>query len=164
MPPPRPLLHAALALYLDLHAHPELSGHEHRTAGLLAARLAELGLTVTRAVGGGHGLVGVLRNGPGPTLLLRTELDALPVTEATGLPYASTTPGVMHACGHDLHIAALTGAVALLAADRERGRRVRKGRGSCRFHFLFLGGGGCGCGGRVVGRRGGAGRAGGFQQ
>ncbi|NUV42833.1 amidohydrolase [Streptomyces sp. CAI-24] len=122
LPPPRPLLRAALALYLDLHAHPELSGHEHRTAGLLAARLTEHGLTVTRAVGGGHGLVGVLRNGPGPTVLLRTELDALPVTEATGLPYASTIPGVMHACGHDLHIAALTGAVALLAADRESWR------------------------------------------
>ncbi|MFJ9979754.1 amidohydrolase [Streptomyces cyaneofuscatus] len=122
LPLPRPLLRSALALYLDLHAHPELSGHEHRTADLLAARLAGHGLAVTRAVGGGHGLVGVLRNGPGPTVLLRTELDALPVTEATGLPYASTAPGVMHACGHDLHIAALTGAVALLAADRDSWR------------------------------------------
>ncbi|MFH8378475.1 amidohydrolase [Streptomyces cyaneofuscatus] len=122
LPVPRPLLRSALALYLDLHAHPELSGHEHRTADLLAARLTDHGLTVTRAVGGGHGLVGVLRNGPGPTVLLRTELDALPVTEATGLPYASTTPGVMHACGHDLHIAALIGAVALLAADRDSWR------------------------------------------
>lgn len=121
-PLPRPLLRAALALYLDLHAHPELSGHEHRTADLLAAWLTEHGCTVTRAVGGGHGLVGVLRNGPGPTVLLRTELDALPVTEATGLPYASTTPGVMHACGHDLHIAAAAGAVALLAADRDSWR------------------------------------------
>ncbi|MFJ7329528.1 amidohydrolase [Streptomyces cyaneofuscatus] len=121
-PLPRPLLRSALALYLDLHAHPELSGHEHRTADLLAARLTDHGLTVTRAVGGGHGLVGVLRNGPGPTVLLRTELDALPVTEATGLPYASTTPGVMHACGHDLHIAAVTGAVALLAGDRDSWR------------------------------------------
>ncbi len=122
LPLPRPLLRSALSLYLDLHAHPELSGHEHRTADLLAARLADHGLTVTRAVGGGHGLVGVLRNGPGPTVLLRTELDALPVTEATGLPYASTVPGVMHACGHDLHIAAVTGAVALLAADRDSWR------------------------------------------
>ncbi|MFF2699773.1 amidohydrolase [Streptomyces cyaneofuscatus] len=122
LPLPRPLLRSALALYLDLHAHPELSGHEHRTADHLAARLAGHGLAVTRAVGGGHGLVGVLRNGPGPTVLLRTELDALPVTEATGLPYASTTPGVMHACGHDLHIAALTGAVALLAAHRDSWR------------------------------------------
>ncbi|MFJ8402487.1 amidohydrolase [Streptomyces microflavus] len=121
-PLPRPLLRAALALYLDLHAHPELSGHEHRTAGLLASWLTEHGCTVTRAVGGGHGLVGILRNGPGPTVLLRTELDALPVTEATGLPYASTTPGVMHACGHDLHIAAAAGAVALLAADRDSWR------------------------------------------
>ncbi|MYW29626.1 M20/M25/M40 family metallo-hydrolase, partial [Streptomyces sp. SID2119] len=122
MPLPRLLLRSALALYLDLHAHPELSGHEHRTADLLAARLTDHGLAVTRAVGGGHGLVGVLRNGPGPTVLLRTELDALPVTEATGLPYASTTPGVMHACGHDLHIAAVTGAVALLADDRDSWR------------------------------------------
>ncbi|MFJ6611152.1 amidohydrolase [Streptomyces sp. NPDC091289] len=121
-PLPRPLLRSAVELYLDLHAHPELSGHEHRTAGRLAARLTELGCTVTRSVGGGHGLVGVLRNGAGPTVLLRTELDALPVTEATGLPYASTTPGVMHACGHDLHIAAVTGAVALLAASRDTWR------------------------------------------
>ncbi|MFE2293393.1 amidohydrolase [Streptomyces sp. NPDC059452] len=121
-PLPRPLLRAALGLYLDLHAHPELSGHEHRTADLLAGWLAEHGLTVTRAVGGGHGLVGVLRNGSGPTVLLRTELDALPVTEATGLPYASEVPGVMHACGHDLHIAAVAGAVALLAASRDTWR------------------------------------------
>nr|WP_103538403.1 amidohydrolase [Streptomyces sp. B188M101] len=121
-PLPRPLLRAAVELYLDLHAHPELSGHEHRTADRLAARLAGHGCTVTRSVGGGHGLVGVLRNGPGPTVLLRTELDALPVTEATGLPYASTTPGVMHACGHDLHIAAVAGAVAHLAATRDSWR------------------------------------------
>lgn len=121
-PLPRPLLRSAVEVYLDLHAHPELSGHEHRTAGRLAARLTELGCTVTRSVGGGHGLVGVLRNGPGPTVLLRTELDALPVTEATGLPYASTVPGVMHACGHDLHIAAVTGAVALLASSRDTWR------------------------------------------
>ncbi|MEU2798167.1 amidohydrolase [Streptomyces sp. NPDC007117] len=121
-PLPRPLLRSAVELYLDLHAHPELSGHEHRTADRLAARLADHGCTVTRSVGGGHGLVGVLRNGPGPTVLLRTELDALPVTEATGLPYASTVPGAMHACGHDLHIAAVTGAVALLAASRDAWR------------------------------------------
>lgn len=121
-PLPRPLLRSAVELYLDLHAHPELSGHEHRTADRLAARLAGHGCTVTRSVGGGHGLVGVLRNGPGPTVLLRTELDALPVTEATGLPYASTTPGVMHACGHDLHIAAVAGAVAHLAATRDTWR------------------------------------------
>ncbi|NEA12410.1 amidohydrolase, partial [Streptomyces sp. SID10692] len=119
---PRPVLRSAVELYLDLHAHPELSGHEHRTAGRLAARLTELGCTVTRSVGGGHGIVGVLDNGPGPVVLLRTELDALPVTEATGLAYASTVPGVMHACGHDLHIAAVTGAVALLAASRDTWR------------------------------------------
>ncbi|NEB38972.1 amidohydrolase [Streptomyces sp. SID14515] len=119
---PRPLLRSAVELYLDLHAHPELSGQEHRTADRLAARLTGHGCTVTRSVGGGHGLVGVLRNGPGPTVLLRTELDALPVTEATGLPYASTVPGVMHACGHDLHIAAVAGAVAHLAATRDTWR------------------------------------------
>ncbi|WP_326677748.1 amidohydrolase [Streptomyces sp. NBC_01237] len=122
LPVRRPVQHAvlrsAVELYLDLHAHPELSGAEHRTAGRLADRLTEHGCTVTRSVGGGHGLVGVLRNGPGPTVMLRTELDALPVTERTGLAYASTVPGVMHACGHDLHMAAVAGAVAELAAAR----------------------------------------------
>ncbi|MEE1738943.1 amidohydrolase [Streptomyces sp. BE147] len=122
LPVRRPVQHSvlrsAVELYLDLHAHPELSGAEHRTADRFAARLAGHGCTVTRSVGGGHGLVGVLRNGPGPTVMLRTELDALPVTERTGLPYTSTVPGVMHACGHDLHMAAVAGAVAELAAAR----------------------------------------------
>ncbi|MFJ2790126.1 amidohydrolase [Streptomyces sp. NPDC087290] len=119
-PPPvaREVLRPALELYLDIHAHPELSGAERRTADLFAARLEASGCTVTRKVGGGHGLVGVLRNGNGPTVMLRTELDALPVTERTGLAYASTVPGVMHACGHDLHLAAVTGAVDEL--DRTR--------------------------------------------
>ncbi|MFE6665898.1 amidohydrolase [Streptomyces sp. NPDC057697] len=114
----REVLRPALELYLDTHAHPEPSGAEQRTADLLAARLEASGCAVTRKVGGGHGLVGVLRNGDGPTVLLRTELDALAVTERTGLAYASTVPGVMHACGHDLHLASVAGAVDEL--DRTR--------------------------------------------
>lgn len=107
------------ALYLELHRHPELSGAETRTAATLAAQLRKLGFEVTTGVGG-TGVVGVLRNGQGPTVMLRTELDALPLSEKTGLPYASTVPGVMHACGHDLHMAAWTGAAALLAKLRDR--------------------------------------------
>lgn len=111
---PRGTLRGALELYLDLHAHPELSGAEARTADRFAARLEGAGATVTRGVGG-HGVVGVLRNGPGPTLMLRAELDALPIDERTGLAYASTVPGTMHACGHDLHLASVAGAFSLLA-------------------------------------------------
>ncbi|MFJ6012695.1 amidohydrolase [Streptomyces sp. NPDC092952] len=117
----REVLRPALELYLDVHAHPEPSGAERRTAALFAARLAASGCAVTRDVGG-HGVVGVLRNGDGPTVLLRTELDALPVTERTGLVYASTVPGVTHACGHDLHLAALAGAVDTLARTRSAWR------------------------------------------
>ncbi|WP_247597666.1 amidohydrolase [Streptomyces sp. RKND-216] len=127
---PSGVLRAALELYLDLHAHPELSGAESRTAARFADALERAGCTVTRGVGG-HGVVGVLTSAPsgdgngrppGPTVLLRAELDALPVAENTALPYASSVPGVMHACGHDLHLAALYGAVAMLAARRERWR------------------------------------------
>ncbi|MFF5337956.1 amidohydrolase [Streptomyces sp. NPDC013181] len=103
----------ALTLYLDVHRHPETSGEEARTAALFADRLTAAGLDVTRGVGG-HGVVGVLRNGDGPRVYLRAELDALPLAERTGLPYASTGPA-MHACGHDLHLAAATGAADLLA-------------------------------------------------
>ncbi|WP_049574213.1 amidohydrolase [Streptomyces sp. SBT349] len=110
----RDVLRSALELYLDLHLHPELSGAEERTAGRLADWLARDGYTVTRGIGG-HGVAGVLRRGPGPTVLLRGELDALPLAEETGLRYASTVPGVMHACGHDLHLAALAGAARALA-------------------------------------------------
>jgi len=78
----------AYALYLDLHQHPELSSHETRTAALLAQRLRQLGYEVTENVGG-TGVVGIMKNGSGPTVMLRTELDALPVEEQTGLPYAS---------------------------------------------------------------------------
>jgi amidohydrolase len=106
-------------VYRDLHAHPELSHHERRTAGIVAGRIREAGCEVYEGVGG-TGVVGVLRNGDGPSVLLRADMDALPVQEATGLPYASTEvtddgSPVMHACGHDVHVACLLGAVALLA-------------------------------------------------
>lgn len=104
--------------YRDLHRHPELSLREHRTAGKLAARLTEAGFEAAEGIGG-TGVAGVLRNGDGPTVLLRADLDALPVQEETGLPYASGTDGVMHACGHDLHVTWLAGAAAALAAGRE---------------------------------------------
>ncbi|MGW4703048.1 amidohydrolase [Streptomyces sp. NPDC004285] len=113
-------LRPALTLYLDVHRNPEPSGEERRTAGLFADRLAALGLDVTRGVGG-HGVVGVLRNGEGPRVYLRAELDALPLEERTGLPYAAGN-GAMHACGHDLHLAAATGAADLLARAAERWR------------------------------------------
>lgn len=105
-------------IYQDLHRHPELSMQEFRTAGIAADYLAAHGFDVTRGVGG-TGVVGVLRNGAGATVMLRADMDALPVTEATGLPYASTAKardeegvevGVAHACGHDLHVTWLMGA------------------------------------------------------
>jgi hippurate hydrolase len=114
------------ALYLDLHQHPELSFHEQQTAAKLAAELRQLGYEVTTGVGR-LGVVGVLKNGAGPTVLLRTELDALPVTENTGLPFASTVRtkddagndvGVMHACGHDIHMASWIGAARIMAGNR----------------------------------------------
>lgn len=105
-------------MYRDLHRHPELSLAEHRTAGLLAESLRKSGYETTEGVGG-TGVVGVLRNGDGPTVLLRADMDALPVHEETGLPYASTVPGVMHACGHDLHVTWLAGAAQALAAGRD---------------------------------------------
>lgn len=111
-------------LYRDLHRNPELSHQENRTAGIVAERLRSSGFEVTAGVGG-TGVVAVLRNGDGPTVLLRADMDALPVQEATGLPYASTavsTPTggdtpmpVAHACGHDMHVACLLGAAHLLA-------------------------------------------------
>ena len=116
------------AFYKDLHAHPELSHHEHRTAGRVAAELEKYGLTVQAGIGG-TGVVGRLGNGDGPTVLLRAELDALPIAEDTGVDYASTvtTTGadgrqvpVAHACGHDLHMACLLAAVKLLADHRDR--------------------------------------------
>ncbi|WP_127128739.1 amidohydrolase [Georgenia sp. SYP-B2076] len=113
-------------LYRDLHAHPELGHQESRTAGLVAAGLRDLGFEVHEHVGG-TGVVGVLANGDGPVVLMRADMDALPVAEATGLPYASTARAtdadgndvpVMHACGHDVHVACLAGAARLLAGAR----------------------------------------------
>jgi hippurate hydrolase len=115
------------ALYRDVHAHPELSLQEHRTADKAAERLRASGYDVTTGVGG-TGVVGLLSNGDGPTVMLRADMDALPVKEATGLPYASTVTAtdpdgnqvpVMHACGHDMHVTWLAGATALLAAARD---------------------------------------------
>jgi amidohydrolase len=114
------------ALYLDLHQNPELSSHETQTATKLASQLRGLGYEVTEHVGG-TGVVAILKNGPGPTVMLRTELDALPVEEKTGLPYASKVRAkddsgrevpVMHACGHDLHMAALVATAAVMAHSK----------------------------------------------
>ncbi len=113
-------------LYRDLHAHPELSFQETATAAKMAERLKTLGFEVTTGVGR-VGVVGVLKNGTGPTIALRTELDALPLEEKTGLPYASKATGrnaagaavpVMHACGHDVHMTVWIGAATVLARDR----------------------------------------------
>ena len=113
----------------DIHSHPELSQHEERTAGLVASVLESLGLEVTRNVGG-YGVVGLLRGKcEGRTVGLRADMDALPLDEATGLPYASQTPGVMHACGHDTHTAMLLGAACVLAGMRE------ELRGNVKFIF-----------------------------
>jgi hippurate hydrolase len=115
------------ALYKDIHSHPELSMQEKRTAGLAAENLKTAGFEVTEGVGQ-TGVVGLLENGDGPTVMLRADMDALPVKEATGLPYASTvtatdadgneTP-VMHACGHDIHVTWLAGAAKLLADAKD---------------------------------------------
>jgi amidohydrolase len=124
-----------LAVYKDLHAHPELSHHEEKTSAFVADELRQAGYTVTGHVGkyadgtAAFGIVGVLKNGPGPVVLVRTELDALPVEEKTGLPYASKVRGtnaagqdvgVMHACGHDLHMTSLLGTARMLASLKDR--------------------------------------------
>src|SRR5882762_1603884 len=110
-------------LYQDIHRNPELAFQEVQTAAKLAARLKALGFDVTTGVGR-TGIVALLKNGTGPTVMLRTELDALPVAEKTGVPFASTTTvknlagasvPVMHACGHDLHMAAWTGTARWMA-------------------------------------------------
>ncbi|WP_159943179.1 MULTISPECIES: amidohydrolase [unclassified Nocardiopsis] len=113
--------------YVDLHKNPELSHAEHRTASGVAEWLTRTGYEVHKGVGG-TGVVGILRNGPGPTVMLRADMDALPLEEKTGLPYASTARAVdadgtevpvMHACGHDAHTACLVGAADLLSESRE---------------------------------------------
>jgi hippurate hydrolase len=118
---------AAHDLYIDLHQNPELSSHETQTAAKLAARLRSLGYEVTEGVGG-TGIVAILKNGAGPTVMLRSELDALPVEEKTGLPFASKVHAqddsghdvpVAHACGHDLHMAALVATADILAHSKQ---------------------------------------------
>lgn len=125
---PLPQIHAwQTELYKHLHAHPELSLHEVATAAIMAAKLRELGYEVTENIGG-TGVIGVLRNGAGPTVTFRADMDGLPVKEATGLDYASTdtaiddegnSVGTMHACGHDFHMVWLLGAAELLARGTE---------------------------------------------
>jgi hippurate hydrolase len=120
-----------VATYKELHASPELSHHEEKTSAFVAVELRRAGYTVTERVGRYYdgsrawGVVGILKNGAGPTLLIRADMDALPVTEDTGLPYASkvrsTNPagqdvGVMHACGHDIHVTTLIGVARAMAA------------------------------------------------
>jgi len=119
-----------LALYEHLHTNPELSFQEQATSARIAQELGDTGFRVTKGVGG-FGVVAVLENGSGPTLMLRTDMDALPVEEQTGLPYASTstaiqddgtTVPVMHACGHDLHMTVLVGTARRLVAERNTWR------------------------------------------
>ncbi|MFO0808078.1 MAG: amidohydrolase [Gemmataceae bacterium] len=115
-------------MYKDLHAHPELSTLEVATGARMAKELKAIGFDVTHGVGG-HGVVGLFRNGPGPIVMVRTDLDALPVTEATGVPYASKVRtrdrhgnevGAMHACGHDLHMTCWVGTARTLVALKDR--------------------------------------------
>jgi amidohydrolase len=117
-------------IYRDLHEHPELSFAETRTAAIVAARLRAAGFETTEGVGR-TGVVGVLRNGTGPTALLRADMDGLPMREGTGLPYASVARGVdgdgndvpvAHSCGHDVHVTCLLGAAQVLASDRSSWR------------------------------------------
>src|SRR6201997_4611520 len=117
------------SVYKDIHSHPELSMQENRTASIAAERLQSAGYEVTAGVGK-TGVVGVLRNGEGPVIMLRADMDALPVREATGLPYASKVTAnengksvpVMHACGHDMHVTWLIGAATLIAKSRNAWR------------------------------------------
>jgi len=129
-------LPALVATYKSLHAAPELSHHEDKTSALLAQQLRSFGYEVTEHVGKypnpqwqGHGVVAIMKNGAGPTVLVRADMDALPVEEQTGLPYAShvrtkndagVDVGVMHACGHDIHVTSLIGSAKLLAAMKDQ--------------------------------------------
>jgi amidohydrolase len=129
-------LPSLLAIYKDIHAHPELSAHEERTADLIAKELRAAGCQVTEHLGKyenpklkGYGVVGVMKNGDGPTVLVRTDMDALPVQEETGLPYASKVVAkndegkdvrVMHACGHDAHMAAFIGVARSLGKLKDQ--------------------------------------------
>src|SRR6478609_5206368 len=129
-------LPSLLGIYKDLHSHPELSGYEERTAALVAKELRAAGCDVTEHFGTyddpklkAYGVIGVMKNGDGPTVLVRTDLDALPVQEDTGLPYASKVVAkndegkdvhVMHACGHDVHVAAFIGTARALAKIKDQ--------------------------------------------
>lgn len=114
---PDDLFAATVALRRDLHAHPELAFEEHRTADIVAARLRDLGLEPATGIGG-TGVVGVLRGAhPGPTIMLRADMDALPMSEENDVAYVSQVPGTTHACGHDAHVAMLLGAAQLLRAS-----------------------------------------------
>ncbi len=129
-------LPSLLGIYKDIHTHPELSGYEERTAALIAQELRAAGCQVTEHLGKyensklkGYGVVGVMKNGDGPTVLVRTDMDALPVEEETGLPYASKAVTkndegkdvhVMHACGHDAHMAAFIGTARALAKLKDQ--------------------------------------------
>ncbi len=115
------------AIRRDLHAHPEIGMEEYRTAGIVADRLGEWGIEVHRGVGK-TGVVGILRNGDGPSIGLRADMDALPIEEQTNLPYASRNPGFMHACGDDGHTTMLLAAARYLA-------RSRRFRGTVTFIF-----------------------------
>ena len=129
-------LPSLLTIYKDFHTHPELSGHEERSAGIVAKELKTAGCDVTEHVGKYDktgltcfGVVGVMKNGTGPTVLVRSDLDALPVHEETGLPYASTVTtknnegkevSVAHACGHDIHMSTLIGTARALAKLKDQ--------------------------------------------
>ncbi|HWN24347.1 MAG TPA: amidohydrolase, partial [Candidatus Sulfotelmatobacter sp.] len=129
-------LPSLLGIYKDIHSHPELSGYEERTAALVAKELRAAGCQVTEHLGKyensklkAYGVVGVMKNGDGPTVLVRTDMDALPVEEETGLPYASKVVAknddgrdvhVMHACGHDAHIAAFVGTARSLGKLKDQ--------------------------------------------
>jgi hippurate hydrolase len=129
-------LPSLVAIYKELHAHPELSGKEEKTSAFVAKELRAVGCEVTEKVGKyhkpgmiGYGVVGVMKNGAGPTVLVRTDLDGLPVEEETGLPYASKDTQVndegkevrtMHACGHDMHMSAFIGTARALAKLKDQ--------------------------------------------
>jgi hippurate hydrolase len=129
-------LPSLLGIYKDIHTHPELSGHEERTSAIIAKELRAAGCQVTEHLGNyensklkGYGVVGVMKNGDGPTVLVRTDMDALPVEEETGLPYASKVVAkndegkdvhVMHACGHDVHVAAFIGTARALGKLKDQ--------------------------------------------
>jgi hippurate hydrolase len=117
-PLPDDVIADVIAVRRDLHAHPELGFAEHRTAAFVAARLRGLGYEVTEGIGR-TGVIGVLHGTrPGKTIMLRADMDALPIAEENAVAYVSQTPGTMHACGHDGHVAMLLGAAAVIARGR----------------------------------------------